>query len=144
MGDKVDFLDYPLADTATVEAGKLNMAGGGFDGGYSVSANSRYKDVAGRFTALFALQVANGRVVKAQEAYPLTTDGVQPEKPYPAIALKYVDLSKQFKSTTRFPWGINAEAYVVLGDNTAKLLTGSYPADKFIADTDKALEDIYK
>jgi raffinose/stachyose/melibiose transport system substrate-binding protein len=144
MGDKVDFLDYPLADTATVEATKLNRPGGGFDGGYSVSANSKYKDVAGKFTALFSLQVANGRVVKAQEAYPLTTDGVQPEKPYPAIALKYVELSKQFKSTTRFPWGIDAEAYVALGDNTAKLLTGSYPADKFIADTDKALKDIYK
>ncbi len=144
MGDKVDFLDYPLADTATVEAARLNRPGGGFDGGYSVSANSKYKDIAGKYTALFALQVANGRVVKAQEAYPLTTDGVQPEKPYPAIALKYVEMSKQFKSTTRFPWGIDSRAYVALGDNVAKLLTGGYPPDKFIADTDKALKDIYK
>lgn len=144
MGDKVDYIDYPLADTATVEAGKLNRAGGGFDGGYSVSANTKHKDIAGKFTALFALQVANGRVVKAQEAYPLTTDDVKPEKPYPAIALKYVEQSKQFTATTRFPWGIEAKAYVVLGDNVAKLLTGGYPADKFIADTDKALQDIYK
>lgn len=144
MGDKVDILDFPLADAATVEASKMNRPGGGFDGGYSVSANSANKDVAGKFAALFALQVANGRVVKAQEAYPLTTDGVQPEKPYPAIALKYVELSKGFQSTTRFPWGVNAQASVILGDNVAKLLTGDYAVEKFIEDTDAALQDAYK
>lgn len=143
MGNDVDYLDFPLADAKTVEAGRLNRPGGGFDGGYSVSANSKNKEIAGKFVSLFALQVANGRVVKAQECYPLTTDGVQPEKPYPAIALKYVAQSKQFKSTTKFPWGINAEAYVVLGDNIGKLLTGGYPVDEFISDTDKKLKAIY-
>ena len=144
LGDKVDYLDFPLADTATVEASKYNRPGGGFDGGYSVSANTQYKDIAAKYACLFALETANGRVIKASEAYPLTTDDVQPEKPYPAIALKYAEESKNYKSTTRFPWGLNEKGNVILGENVAKLLTGSYPVDKFIEDTDKALEDALK
>ena len=141
LGDKVDYLDFPLADAATVEAAKLNRPGGGFDGGYSVSANSENKDIAAQYACLFAIETANGRVIKASEAYPLTTDAIQPEKPYPAIALKYAEESKNYKTTTRFPWGLNEKANVILGENVAKLLTGGYPVDKFIADTDKALED---
>ncbi|MCX7709984.1 MAG: extracellular solute-binding protein [Clostridia bacterium] len=144
LGDKVDYLDFPLADAATVEAAKLNRPGGGFDGGYSVAANSKNKDIAAKYACLFALETANGRVIKASEAYPLTVDDVKPEKPYPAIALKYAEESKKFKSTTRFPWGLNEKANVVLGENVAKLLTGGYPVDKFIADTDKALQDALK
>ncbi len=144
LGDKVDYLDFPLADATTVEASKLNRPGGGFDGGYSVSANSKNKDIAAKYCALFAIETANGRVIKASEAYPLTIDDVKPEKPYPAIALKYAEESKNYKSTTRFPWGLNEKANVVLGENVAKLLTGGYPVDKFIADTDKALQDALK
>ncbi len=144
LGEKVDYLDFPLADAATVEAAKLNRPGGGFDGGYSVAANSKNKDIAAKYAALFSLETANGRVVKASEAYPLTVDDVKPEKEYPAIALKYAEESKNFKSTTRFPWGLNEKANVILGENVAKLLTGGYPVEKFIADTDKALQDALK
>ncbi len=144
LGDKVDYLDFPLADAATVQASKFNRPGGGFDGGYAVSANTKYKDIAARYACLFSIETANGRVIKVCEAYPLTVDDIKPEKPYPGIALKYAEESKDFKSTTRFPWALNEKANVILGENVSKLLTGGYPVDRFIADTDKALQDALK
>ncbi|MCX7709983.1 MAG: extracellular solute-binding protein [Clostridia bacterium] len=144
MGDKVDYMDFPLADRAIVEASVMNRPGGGFDGGYSVSTNTKYPEIAAKYACLFALEIANGRVIKAGMPNPLTNDGVKPEKPYPAISLKYAEQVKYFRSTTVFPWALNSKAGVILGDNCAKLLTGSYPVDKFIEDTDKEIREVLK
>ncbi len=144
MGEKVDFMDFPFADAEAVQDTAMNRPGGGFDGGYSVSANTKYKDIAGRFTCLFALEIANGRVVKAGMPNPLTTDGVVPEKGYSAMSIKYIQQSKNFNSTTVFPWALNSKLAVIMGDSTAKLLTGGYSADRFIEDSDKAIKDALK
>ena len=144
MGDNVDFLDFPFADVDTVKTSRLNRPGGGFDGGYSVSANTAYKDLAGRYACLFSLEIANGRVVKAGAPNPLTTDGVAPERGYPAISRKYAEQAEYFQNTTVFPWALDANMGVILGDNCAKLLTGAYSADSFIDQTDYELGKVLK
>ncbi len=144
MGDKVDYLDFPLADYYTVQATTMNRPGGGFDGGYSVSANTKYKDIAGKYTCLFSMEIANGRVIKAGMPNPLTNDGAKPDKPYPAISQKYAEQVKNFKTTTIFPWALNSKIGVILGDNCAKLLTGDYPVEPFIADSDKEIKDVLR
>lgn len=140
LGDKIDYMDFPLADGDTVQATLVNRPGGGFDGGYSVTANTKYKDIAGKYTCLFSLEIANGRVVKAGAPNPLTLDGVKPERGYPAVSMKYMEQSKYFKTTTVFPWALNSKVSVIFGDNCAKLLTGGYPVEKFISDTDRDIK----
>jgi raffinose/stachyose/melibiose transport system substrate-binding protein len=144
MENKVDYMDFPLADRSTVKATVMNRPGGGFDGGYSVSVNTKYKDIVGRYTCLFSLEIANGRVIKAGAPNPLTSDDVKPEKGYPGISIKYAKQAKDFKSTTIFPWALNSKVGVILGDNCARLLTGGYPVESFIEDTDKEIKKATK
>ena len=142
MGDNVDYMDFPLSDAQTVQATLMNRPGGGFDGGYSVSANTKYKDVAGKYTCLFSLEIANGRVLKAGAPNPLTVDGVAPEKGYPEISRKYAEQALNYQTTSVFPWALDAKISVILGDNCAKLLTGAYPVDRFIKDTDNEIKKV--
>ncbi len=144
MGDNVDYMDFPLADTATVKSSAMNRPGGGFDGGYSVSANTKHKEIAGKYTCLFALEIANGRVAKAGMPNPLTGDGVKPDNGYPPISLKYAEQVKNYKSTTVFPWALNSKVSVILGDNCARLLTGGCPAERFAEETDREIRDALK
>lgn len=140
MGDNVDFMYYPLADPANAEAVKWNMSGGGLNQAFCVSPHSKYKDIAARFVCQFALKFAEGRVVKCGDPNPILKDCPPPEKGYLPIQQRYVNDSVNFKTMTCFPWGLtDAKFKTAIEDNVQKLLTGEYPVDDFIKDTERAL-----
>ena len=66
LGDKADFL-YP--NVLSDEGGKwdYNVSGGGFNGGFAVSANSKNKDLAAQFAIQLGLKTTEGRTVKLLE-----------------------------------------------------------------------------
>ena len=142
MGDNAGILYYPFADPENAEEVKWNMSGGGGTiGGYSVSPYSPHKDIAARFAVQAAIKVAEGTYVKRGEP-PIINNPPQTEVELPAIMLQYLEDSKNFKSITTFPWGIeNPKIKTALEDNVQKLLTGEYPVENFIKDTDLIIQD---
>jgi raffinose/stachyose/melibiose transport system substrate-binding protein len=140
MGDKVDIMFTPLADTA----GSWNMSGGGFNQGFAVSKNSKNVDVAAKYAALFSIEFAKQRVIQLADPNSILVEKVVPTNGLNPIQQKYSDDSVNFKSMTTFAWGYeNAKFKTFIEDNSQKLLAGQKP-DDFIGDMNKAIETARK
>lgn len=141
MGDNVGILYYPLADAKDVDTAKWNMSGGGYNSGFGVSANSKYKDIAAKYTCLFSIEFAEGRIIKRGDPNPILKDSPAPNEGYLPIQQEYVNNSANFKSMTCFTWGLkNSKFKAGLEDEVNRLLTGSYAVDDFISKMDKVIE----
>jgi raffinose/stachyose/melibiose transport system substrate-binding protein len=140
MGDNVDYMLNPYADTATMENTKYAMAGGDTEGGYSVSASTKHPEIAAKWAIQYSLAYAKGAVLKAGFVNSLLKENVQPEVPFTAMQLRFVSELPQIQSVSGFPWTeTNINFKTALEDNTSNLLTGDYTPDQFIADMEKAL-----
>lgn len=144
MGDKVGILYTPLSDADKVDQVKWNLSGGGFNQGFAVSKNSKNKDVAVKYAALFSLEFAKQRVILLSDPNSILAEKVTPQKGLSSIQQQYADDSVNFKTMTTFAWGYeNAKFKTAMEDNTQKLLAGQSAAD-FIKDMNKALETARK
>ncbi len=141
MGDNVGILYYPLADAKDEENAKWNMSGGGYNSGFGVSANSQHKDIAARYTCLFSMEFAEGRIIKRGDPNPILKNSPAPESGYLPIQQEYVNNSVNFKTMTCYTWGLkNSKFKAGLEDEVNRLLTGTYAVDEFIAKMDKIIE----
>ncbi|GIP30167.1 hypothetical protein J23TS9_52970 [Paenibacillus sp. J23TS9] len=144
MGDKVGILYTPLADADKVDQVKWNLSGGGFNQGFAVSKNSKNKDVAVKYAALFSLEFAKQRVILLSDPNSILAEKVTPQKGLSPIQQQYADDSVNFKTMTTFAWGYeNAKFKTAVEDNTQKLLAGQ-SAEDFVKDMNKALETARK
>ncbi|WP_068777066.1 ABC transporter substrate-binding protein [Paenibacillus sp. FJAT-26967] len=140
MGDNVDIIYAPFADKDKAEAVKWNVSGGGFNQGFAVSANSKNKDIAAKYAALFSIEFAKQRILLLGDPNPILKDAPQPNTPHGALQKKYVADSANFKTMTTFPWGLsNAKFKTSVEDNTQKFLVDR-KTDAYINDMNKALE----
>lgn len=141
MGDNVGILYYPLADAKDADKVKWNMSGGGYNSGFGVSPHSKYKDIAAEFVCQFALEYAEGRIIKRGDPNPILKNSPEPEKGYLSIQQQYVADSDNFQTMTCFPWGLkNSKFKAAIEDEVNRLLTGDYSVDKFVDNLNKAIE----
>lgn len=142
MGDNVGILYYPLADAKDADNVKWNMSGGGYNSGFGVSPHSKYKDIAAEYLCQFALEFAEGRIIKRGDPNPILKNSPEPEKGYLTIQQQYVADSDNFKTMTCFPWGLkNSKFKAAIEDEVNRLLTGDYSVDKFVENLNKAIEE---
>ncbi|QJD84215.1 ABC transporter substrate-binding protein [Cohnella herbarum] len=140
LGDKVDIMYTPLADTA----GSWNMSGGGFNQGFAVSKNSKKAEIAAKYAALFSIEFAKQRVIQLADPNSILVEKLVPTNGLNTIQQKYSDDSVNFKTMTTFAWGYeNAKFKTFIEDNSQKLLSGQ-KTDDFISDSNKALETARK
>lgn len=140
LGDKVDIMYTPLAETA----GSWNMSGGGFNQGFAVSKNSKKAEIAAKYAALFSIEFAKQRVIQLADPNSILVEKLVPTNGLNTIQQKYSDDSVNFKTMTTFAWGYeNAKFKTFIEDNSQKLLSGQ-KTDDFISDSNKALETARK
>ncbi len=140
MGDKLVLIYYPLADAGKEEECRWNMSGGYSQGGFSVPAYSKHKEIA----AEFAIQLSQ----KLNEAFVVLEGGASIFKGVPdtkaqlgAIMQQYVSDNKNFKSMSAFDWNLtNQELRTVMEDKAQELLTGSLSVEDFAKDIDEVIK----
>lgn len=139
-GDEVDFM-LPSVFSEPGEKWNFNMSGGGFNSGYSVSANTRHRDSAAKYAVQFALKQTEGRTVKASEENFILNNCPEPEQQYNALQEKYAQIAPAFKTYTCFPWGLtNAKFKTQMEDSCQELLTGQLAPEDFIKSIRTSLE----
>jgi raffinose/stachyose/melibiose transport system substrate-binding protein len=144
MSDKLDILYTPFADADKVEQVKWNVSGGGFNQGFAVSKNSKNKEIAAKYAALFSIEFAKQRIILLSDPNSILVEAVKPLKGLSPIQQKYADDSVNFKTMTSFPWGFeNAKFKTEIEDSSQNLLAGQ-KTDSFIKDMNKAIETARK
>lgn len=145
LGDKVDWMYYPAANAEAYEAGKSTFTGSGSLGGFAVSANTKNKDIAAKVAAFMALKYAECKYTTRANPFVATVVDKPVQKQYPPMMEKLVKQIPNIKNTTAFDWHLtNPKFKAALEDNTQRLLTGTYTADQFVKDMDKAIEEANK
>jgi len=143
IGDKLGSdagLLYPtvLSDNG----GGWNSVGGGFGNGFSASADSKNKDIAGKLCGFLAVKTIEGQIVKNANINTMLAGTITPEIPYNALQQQLANDMKNFNVGTSFWWGLtNTKIQTAIGENLAKLLTGQYAVNDFISQTDQACRD---
>ena len=145
LGDQVDWMYYPSYDAAAYESGKANWSGGGSLGGLGVSPNTANKEVAAKVASFMALKYAEAKYTKRANPFVATVVDKTPEAPFPPMMDKLAKEIPNIKSTTGFAWHMtNPKVKAALEDNTQRLLTGTYSAEDFAKDMQKAIEEAGK
>lgn len=145
LGDKVDWMYYPAPDSAAYEASKSAWSGGGSLGGFSVSPNTKDKELAAKVASFMALKYAECRYTQRANPFVATKVTKPIEKEYPPMMKKLSEQIPNIKHTTGFAWHLtNPKFKAALEDNTQRLLTGTYSADQFVKDMDKVIEEANK
>lgn len=145
LGDKVDWMYYPSYDAASYESGKGSWSGGGSLGGLGVSPNTANKEVAAKVASFLSLKYAEAKYTLRANPFVATVVDKQPETPFPPMMERLAAEIPNIKSTTGFAWHLsNPKVKAALEDNTQRLLTGTYSAEDFAKDMQKAIEDAGK
>jgi raffinose/stachyose/melibiose transport system substrate-binding protein len=142
IGEHIDYLGYPLADPATTEKSRYNMAGGSMEGGYSVAASASDVDTVARYAIQYAMLVGKYRVVKKGYCTPLLKENPEPEKPHKPIQKKFLEEATKWQTMTIFPFSLNnLEFKTAIEEGVEKLMLGedSYTPDDFIVEIEKAM-----
>ena len=143
LGDNATILlPNVFADASSAEAVKNSgvISGGGFSGGFAVSANSAHKEIAAEYAVQAALYAIEGRIVKTGEQNTMLISAPASEKATNALQTQLSDIISNVKSSTTMGWSfdsakINTDLYSKLGS----LYTGEYGADAFANDTAKLI-----
>lgn len=145
LGDKVDWMFYPSYDAAAYESGKAAWSGGGSLGGFAVSANTKNPELAAKVAAFIAMKYAECKFTTRGNPFVATEVDKPIVKQLPPMMEKFVQHFPNITSTTGFAWHMgNAKFKAALEDNTQRLLTGTYKAEQFVKDMDKAIEEANK
>ncbi|WP_162463238.1 ABC transporter substrate-binding protein [Paenibacillus psychroresistens] len=146
MPGNYDIIWLPLEDKAQTGLYKDNASGGGFNQGFSVSANSKYKDIAAQYAVQYALEYSRAKTYLNGAPNGILKDTPQPQNPWDEVQQKYVAEFGEFKTVTSFPWGLtDAKFSIAYGNNTQKMLAKGYKSsDDYIAEMNKAIADIRK
>ncbi len=140
MGDKCDWMFFPGKDAANYEEAKYNFSGGGGPGGYSVSANSKNQEMAVKTAAYISLKYAECKYTTRGTPIVATKVDAPMVTPFPPMMEKLADVIPDIKDFGSFDWNLtNAKFKVAIEDATQRLVTGSYSAEDFIKDMDKAI-----
>ncbi|HEY5585164.1 MAG TPA: extracellular solute-binding protein [Ruminiclostridium sp.] len=140
MGDKVDWMAFPGKDAANYEEAKNNFSGGGGPGGYSVSPNSKNKDMAVKVAAYISFKYAECKYTTRGTPIVATKVNAPMVEAFPPMMEKLAKVIPDIKSFGSFDWNLtNAKFKVAIEDATQKLVTGGYTADEFVKDMDKAI-----
>jgi raffinose/stachyose/melibiose transport system substrate-binding protein len=139
VGDKLGsnaglLLPYVFADPSKAQAVKKagTFSGGGFPGGYAVSANCSDPDLAAEYACHFALKQIEGRIVKTGELNTVFKKIPTPEKPYNDFNKEVSKAALTIKTMTIMPWSFNSSKIETdLANEVQKLFTGQYSADQF-------------
>ncbi|MEF2243856.1 ABC transporter substrate-binding protein [Paenibacillus sp. IITD108] len=144
LGDKLGMLFTPLKDADIADNVKWNVSGGGFNQGFAVSKNSKHKEIAAEYAALFSIEFAKQRVIQIGDPNSILVEDIEPNGGFTAIQKFYAEQSANFQTMTTFAWGYeNAKFKTMIEDNSQKLLAGQAP-EKFIEETNKVLEQARK
>nr|WP_260440145.1 extracellular solute-binding protein [Cohnella lubricantis] len=153
IGDKLGdgnvavLLPDVFADAANVQAVKDAgvISGGGFIGGYAVSANSKHKEIAAEYAVQLALKNAEGRTVKTGEFNTLFKNPPASEKPENALQKEVSSILTTVKSTTAMGWAFqDNKIQTDLGGEVQKLYSGVYKPEEFAKNVDAILEKYRK
>ncbi len=131
LGDDVDWIPFPYHPD--YEENRMAFSGGSALGGFAVSGNTDYPEMAARVAALFAEKYAEARVkFRGNPIVALDVD-VEPEEEMPPMMQKLMDTLPDITSNTTFEWGMqNARGQAALADSTQELLTGDLAPEEFI------------
>ena len=141
LGDKVDWMYYPVAPG--FEANAKALSGGGAAGGYAVSPHSENKELAAEVAAFISQKYCEAKYMKRSNPILAldVTSIVTAEKPLPAMMQKLSDEMGNITSTTKFAWGLTQPEFkVAMEDQSQFLLTPDYTIDEFIAELDKVVK----
>lgn len=141
LGDKVDWMYYPVAPG--FEANAKALSGGGAAGGYAVSPHSENKELAAEVAAFISQKYCEAKYMKRSNPILAldVTSLVTPEKPLPAMMQKLSDEMGNITSTTKFAWGLTQPEFkVAIEDQSQFLLTPDYTVDEFISELDKVVQ----
>ncbi len=142
MGDKCDWMFFPGKDEANYEQAKYNFSGGGGPGGYSVSANSKNQEAAVKVAAYLSLKYAECKYTTRGTPIVATKVDAPMVTPFPPMMEKLAQVIPDIKSFGSFDWNLtNTKFKVAIEDATQRLVTGSYSAEDFVKDMDKAIEN---
>lgn len=143
-GDNIGYFKYnPFADAGKEEAVKWNMSGGApASGGYAISKNCADIEFAKLVLLDFLAQRAKASTINLGAISPMI-EKVEPAEPRFESYQQYADSITSFASFTKFEWSISdPEIMTLLETSVEKLMTGTYPPEKFITDVDKEMASI--
>lgn len=139
-GDNIGYFNYnPFADAGKEDFVRWNMSGGApSSGGYAVSANCSDIELAKEVLLEFLIQREK---IESRDlgSLCLLVEEVQPKEPRFEAYQEYAESIANFKTFTKYSWTLNAEVLTILEDSVQKLLTGTYPPETFIAETEQQI-----
>ena len=117
------------------------MSGGGFTGGFAVSANSKYKEIAAEYAVQFALKNIEARIVLTGEFNTMLSEDISSDKEPNALTKELSEAVNQAKKTSVMGWGFeSSKIQTDLVSEVQKLFTGDYDPDDFAKSVDSMLE----
>lgn len=144
LGDKATILlPNIFADASLAQTVKSSgvMSGGGFTGGFAVSANSAHKDIAAEYAVQAALYAIEGRIVKTGEQNTMLKSAPAPEKAANALQTQLSGMISNVKASTTMGWSFDsAKINTDLYSKLSSLYTGQYQPEDFANDTAKLIE----
>lgn len=143
LGDNATILlPYIFADASDAQAVKNSgaMSGGGFSGGFAVSANSPHKEIAAEYAVQAALFAIEARIVKTGELNTMLKEAPASEKTENALTRQLTDLVSKAQTSTTMGWSFDsAKINTDLYSNLSSLYTGQYSPEDFANDTAKLI-----
>jgi len=141
LGSKVDWMYYPTGDAATNAKTKTIWSGGGGPGGFAVSPATPNKELAAKVAAFMALKYAECKYTTRGNPLVATKVTAPIIVQYPPMMKKLAATIPTMTSTTGFSWQMGTPMVkAALEDASQSLLAGSYTAQQFAKDVDKAIE----
>lgn len=142
--DNVEILlPYVFADPdqADVVKSEGRMSGGGFSGGYAVSANAENPEVAAKYAIQLALKNIEGRIVKVGENNTAFLNPPESETPQNQVVMTLGEAVAKAQTTTMMGWAFESAAISTdLGSEVQKLYTGTYSAEDFVKNAAAVVE----
>ncbi|OMF27634.1 hypothetical protein BK133_19500 [Paenibacillus sp. FSL H8-0548] len=140
LGDKAGWMYFPGTDAANYEASKYAFSGGGGPGGYAVNPDTKDKDLAAKVAAFLSLKYAEYKYTERGNPIVATKVDKAIVTEYPPMMQQLSEDIAKITSTTAFAWGLSdAKFKAAIEDASQSLMTGSYTAEQFIEDVNKAI-----
>jgi raffinose/stachyose/melibiose transport system substrate-binding protein len=141
LGDNVDWMFYPAADSASYEAGKKVFSGGGSSSGFAVNPDSANAELAAEVAEFIAEKYCEAKVMYRHNPLVAIDTGKESETELPAMMKKLSDTLPSITATTKFTWGLtNSTFNDGIQSESQGLVSGQFSADEFIADMKDIME----